>query len=71
MQNTFGLSTLQYLLSKQQVIGEQGGQTFFIYYMKNKYRVGQKNLVHDKQVQGGAKTSKQLSDPVLLIDTTQ
>jgi hypothetical protein len=36
------LGTLQYLLSKQDVISEQGGQNFFIYYMKKEYRVGQK-----------------------------
>ena len=29
------------------------------------------HLVHEKKDQGGAKTSKQLSDPVLLIDTTE
>ena len=29
------------------------------------------HLVHEKKVQGGKKTSKQLSDPVLLINTTE
>ena len=29
------------------------------------------HLVHEKKYQGGAKTSKELSDPVLLIDTTE
>ena len=29
------------IISKQDVISEQGGQNFFIYYMKKEYSVGQ------------------------------
>ena len=50
------------LLYHQQAITialPQWSEIDFIYYMKNKYRVVQKEfLVHEKQVKGGAKTSK-------------
>ena len=50
--------TLQYLLSEQDVISEQGGAKFHLVHEK-KIRVEQKfHLVHEKKDQVGKKTSK-------------
>jgi hypothetical protein len=37
-----------YILYVQDVISEQGGQNFFIYYMKKEYRMGQKYAYYMK-----------------------
>ena len=49
------LLTLQYLLSEQDVISEQGGAKFHLMHEKKIREVKKFNLMHEKNVQGGKK----------------